>query len=316
MTRGHPGELHFLAFDHRGSFAREILGTGEDLTEDQIERVRAAKRLVFDGALRAASRIAPRERVGVLVDEHFGGDIPALALENGITLAVAVERSSRDVFEFEYGEAFRAHIERLDPTFAKVLVRFNVEGDADVNAVQLERLKPLAEFVGPGRWKLMYELLVPPTEAQLGRFGGDRERYRRELRPELIRRGIAATQDAGIEPDIWKLEGVDRLEDAAAIVAQVRCGAERQDVRCLVLGAGAPQQRVEHWLDVAARTEGYGGFAIGRSIWSDPVRRHLDHELSGEETSAIIASRFERFVERWDSMRSSDPARGSADSLE
>lgn len=314
MALGYSGELFFLAFDHRASFAREVLGTKKGLTDAQVDRVRDAKRMLFDGLLRAVSDGAVlRDQAAVLVDEQFGGDVLRLALERGVAVAIAVERSGRQVFELEHGAEFREHLESIEPTFAKALVRFNVEGEPEDNARQLERLRTLSDYLVSRACKLMYELLVPPTAAQLGQTGEDRDRFARERRPELIVKGMAAAQEAGIEPDVWKVEGVDAPEDAAALVERARSGSGREDVGLFVLGAGASDERIAGWLDVAARTEGYRGFAIGRSIWRDAAKRYLDGELARDEAAATVALRFGALVARW---RDAKDARSSTDQLE
>lgn len=54
-----------------------------------------------------------------------------------------------------------------------------------------------------------------------------------------MRRAIEAIQNAGIEVDIWKIEGVEEREDAARLAEQARVGEGRQGVKCVVLGRGA-----------------------------------------------------------------------------
>ena len=119
---------------------------------------------------------------------------------------------------------------------------------------------------------------MPAETAQLQAVGGDTERYDAELRPELMRRAIAEIQDAGIEVDIWKIEGVDERSDCEMLVAQARTGG-RDGVVCVVLGRGADDAKVDHWLAQAAPVEGFIGFAIGRSIWWDPLKAYVDGKI-------------------------------------
>ena len=281
--------LFFLAFDHRGSFAREVLGEGG--ADDAA--VAAVKRLVFGGLELAAERGVAGGRPCVLIDEQYGGAVPALAREHGIPVAVAVERSGQDEFQFEYGEEFGEHLERLRPDWAKVLVRYNPAGDAAVNANQRRRLRRLGDHLAATGRGYLFELLVPPTADQLA-AAGSAEAFRREQRPRLIEGAIAELREAGIEPDIWKLEGIDAVADATRIANLCREGG-REDVACVVLGAGAEDELVEHWLAVAAASPGWEGFAIGRSIWREPVRRYLDGECDAQELREEVADRFARF---------------------
>src|SRR5438876_803734 len=114
--------------------------------------------------------------------------------------------------------------------------RFGIEGDPTP-----EETERIADR------KFLFELLVPAEEGQLASVGGDTDRYDAELRPELMRRTIAEFQDAGVEADIWKIEGVDTREDCERIAAQARVGG-RDGVVCVVLGRGADDAKGDHWL--------------------------------------------------------------------
>ena len=179
------------------------------------------------------------------MDERFGAGILRDATAKGLITACPAEKSGRDEFDFEYGEDFARHIETVDPTFCKVLVRYNPEGDCALNRRQAARLKRLSEFLAAAnRSRFMFELLVPPEKAQLDKLKGDRKAYDRELRPSLMIRAICEFQDWGIEPDIWKLEGLGRRQDCEAIVAAARSGG-RSQVGCIVLGRGEDEVKVQ-----------------------------------------------------------------------
>lgn len=298
MTLGHSGSLYFLAFDHRGVFARSVLDTSDEPTPQQEATIIDCKSLIFEGLERSieSGRIAPG-RVGVLVDELYGADVARSGKAAGVVVTMPVEMADQELFTFDHGEAFGEHIEAFDPDFAKVLVRYNVGGDPAGNRVQAERLAELSAWLRARDRRFLFELLVFPTDAQLADAGGDVLRYELEARPELIRRAMAELQDAGVEPDVWKLEGIDADEEAARTVEVARRGEGRGRVICTVLGAGAGQDRVDHWLGVAARTEGFEGFAIGRSIWREPLRDYLAGTISRAEAAEQIAKAYERFVD-------------------
>lgn len=268
MALGYDGKLYILAFDHRGSFQKKMFGIEGDPTPEETARIADAKHLIYEGMVKAADTGAVHENnVGVLVDEQFGGDIPQQAKSRGLKLAMPVEKSGQNEFDFEYGDEFGAHIESFNPDFSKVLVRYNPDDDDELNRRQLARLKTLADWLHAGDRKFLFELLVPATDDQLASVDGDTDRYDAELRPELMRRSIVETQDFGIEVDIWKIEGVDAAEDAETLARQTRTGSGRENVVCVLLGRGASDDKVDHWLRVAAPIEGFVGFAIGRSIW-------------------------------------------------
>jgi myo-inositol catabolism protein IolC len=297
MALGYHGKLYILAFDHRGSFQKKMFGIEGVPTAAETETISDAKRLIFEGMLEAVHRGAEAGATGVLIDEQFGSDIPSRARERGLKLAMPVEKSGQNEFDFEYGDEFGAHIERYDPDFSKVLVRFNPDDpDTEMNARQLQRLKRLADWLHEHDRKFLFELLVPATEAQLASVDGSSDRYDVELRPELMRRAIAAIQDAGIEVDVWKIEGVDERSDAEMLATQARTGPGREGVTCVLLGRGASTEKVEQWLEIAAPVEGFIGFAIGRSIWWDALKGFLDKALAREDAAATVADNYLHFV--------------------
>lgn len=300
MGLGYDNKLYILAFDHRGSFTKRF-GFGGDPTPEEMERLTDGKHLIFEGIEVALGRGADPSVTGALVDEQFGGPskVPEQAKAKGIKLAMPVEKSGQNEFDFEYGEDFGAHIESFDPDFSKVLVRSNPDGDAELNKRQAERLRRLSEWLHEHDRKFLFELLVPAEEEQLASVGGDADRYDAELRPELMRRAIADFQAAGVEADIWKIEGVDSRGDCERIADQCRSGG-RDGVVCVVLGRGADDAKVDHWLREAAPVGAYVGFAIGRSIWGDPLDAFIGGNLSREDAAAQVADNYQRFIEVYD----------------
>jgi 5-dehydro-2-deoxygluconokinase len=297
MALGYDGKLYILAFDHRGSFQKKMFGIEGEPTAEQIETIADAKRLIFEGMLKAVEEGAEAGATGVLVDEQFGSDIPSRAREHGLKLSMPVEKSGQNEFDFEYGADFGAHISDFDPDFSKVLVRYNPDDpDTEMNGRQLGRLKELSDWLHAHDRKFLFELLVPATEEQLASVDGDTDRYDAELRPELMRRAIEDSQNAGIEVDVWKIEGVDEQSDAAMLAEQARSGPGREGVTCVLLGRGASTEKVEQWLREAAPVDGFVGFAIGRSIWWDALKGFLGNELERDAAAAKIAENYLHFV--------------------
>jgi myo-inositol catabolism protein IolC len=296
MQLGYDGKLYILAFDHRGSFQTKFFGIEGEPDPEQTAIIADAKHLIFEGLLRAAGAGAEASVTGVLVDEQFGSTVPTEARERGLILAMPAERSGQKMFDFQYGEDFGAHIEANDPDFTKVLVRYNPDGDGPENREQLLKLKRLSDWLKQHDRRFLFELLVPAEDAQLQSVGGDGERYDAELRPELMRRAIEEIQDAGVEVDVWKIEGVDERSDCEMLVAQARAGG-RDGVVCVVLGRGADDAKVDHWLSQAAPVDGFVGFAIGRSIWWDPLKAYVDGKIERAAGAQTIAANYLRFIE-------------------
>jgi 5-dehydro-2-deoxygluconokinase len=304
MALDYHGKLYILAFDHRGSFQKKMFGIEGDPTPEETEKISDAKHLIYEGMEEAVRRGAEAGATGVLVDEQFGGEIPEQAHQSGLKLAMPVEKSGQNEFDFQYGEDFGQHIEKFDPDFSKVLVRYNPDDpDTEMNREQLGRLKVLSDWLHEHDRKFLFELLVPATDEQLAEVDGDSDRYDVELRPELMRRAIEDAQDFGIEVDVWKIEGVDEREDAVTLAEQARSGEGREGVTCVLLGRGAATEKVEQWLQAASTVEGFIGFAIGRSIWWDALKGFLDEGLDGEAAASQIADNYLHFVGVWEHAR-------------
>jgi 5-dehydro-2-deoxygluconokinase len=295
--RGYQKPLYILPFDHRGSFETGMFGWKGDLTPEQTAQIAAAKRVIYDGFMEALDKGAPREKGAILVDEQFGAAILHDAAAAGFTFACPAEKSGQEEFDFEYGEEFAAHIEKIHPTFCKVLVRYNPEGDAALNREQAARLKRLSGYLhAANRSLFMFELLVPAEKAQLEKVRGDKKAYDRELRPQLMVGAIKQLQDAGVEPDVWKIEGLDRREDCAKMVATARADG-RDAVSCIILGRGEDDQKVREWLTTAASVPGFIGFAVGRTDFWDPLVNWRDKKITRETAVSQIAGHYREFVD-------------------
>jgi myo-inositol catabolism protein IolC len=235
MTLGYDKPLYLLAFDHRGSFEHDLFQASLPLSDEIRAGIVDAKQLIFEGFEQSRDRGAPHEAAGVLVDEEFGAGVARQARTSGSVLAMPVEKSGLAEFDFEYGDHFARHIEQFDPTFAKVLVRYNPEGDQALNQRQTERLARLATWLHENDRRFLFELLVPATSDQLTRVGNDPGRYDREIRPDLVVEIVRAMQEGGVEPDVWKVEGLDTHGACARVVAQARTGG-RDGVACVGIG--------------------------------------------------------------------------------
>jgi myo-inositol catabolism protein IolC len=304
MPRGYDRPLYILPFDHRGSFQTKLFGWKPPLSETQTAEVAGTKRVIYDGFKSALGGGVPKDKAGILVDEQFGAAVLRDAKGEGVVTASPAEKSGQEEFDFEYGEAFAHHIDAFDPTFCKVLVRYNPEGDRALNRRQAERLKRLSDFLATrNRSRFMFELLVPAEQAQLDRLKGDKKRYDLELRPRLMVQGIGELQAAGVDPDLWKVEGLDRREDCQAIVAAARAG-NRDQVGCIILGRGEDDKKVLEWLGIAAQVPGFIGFAVGRTTFWGALVAWRNSKMTRDQAVAEIARRYREFTNAFDTARS------------
>jgi myo-inositol catabolism protein IolC len=290
--------LLILAMDHRASFGKSLFGVaGDRPDEGQRAAMQSAKQLIYAGLAQARQQL-PGGRAGVLVDERYGESVIEAARRDGVVLAVPVEHSGRDWFELEWGQDWLEHVASTRPDFAKVLVRDNPAFPAERREQQLRALREVSDALAGLGVPLLYELLVPATDEQRAAAGGETDAYDRDLRPDLVIQVIADNQAAGVEPAIWKVEGLETAEAARAVVSQIRIGG-RDDVCAIVLGRDAPAARLDHWLAVAAPVDGFVGFAIGRSIWEDPIADHNRGTASEDKTASQIAERYLEFARQY-----------------
>ncbi len=196
-------------------------------TADEKRLIQDYKRMIFEGFTLALESHVPKNIAGLLVDEEYGADILREAKRKGLTFAMPVEKSGQEEFDFDYGVNYARHIEEFNPTFVKVLVRFNPAGDATMNQRQLRRLKELSDYLKQKKKPFLFELIVPPTPKQLAELGGSKEAYDQTLRPELMVESMKLIQNAGVEPVIWKLEGVEKPESAKAVVEQAQRNGQK-----------------------------------------------------------------------------------------
>ena len=279
-----------------------MFGWTGTLNPQQSGRIAAAKRVIYDGFTTAVAGGVPKESAGILVDEQFGAAILLDARDSGCITCASAEKSGQEEFDFQFGEEFALHIEAFAPTFCKVLVRYNPDGDPAMNRRQVARLRRLSEYLDGNRSKYMFELLVPATPRQLKDVGADLRAYDQEIRPALMVRAIRDLQDAGVEPDVWKVEGLDRRVDYERIAAVAQRDG-RRDVGCIVLGRAEKEQHVRTWLATAAAVPGFIGFAVGRTTFWDALIALRDEKISREAAVVEIALRYRHWVDVFEQSR-------------
>jgi myo-inositol catabolism protein IolC len=281
-----------LAFDHRNSFRRDFMGLHTDPTPEQQAIMVAAKGVVVDALLAAAPQV-DAGRVVLLIDHEYGGGFVPKAQAGGIRVAMPVEVSGQRELRYVCGGHPDRVIVSYHPDYVKVLVRYNPGGDTAMNTRQRARLRELTNWLDGRPQQLMLELLVPPEDAQLEAVAGDRGRFDREVRAELTATAIRELAGDGLRPRLWKIEGPESREDATLIAETVR--AADPDSACLVLGRGADLAAVQRWLAIAAATDGFTGFAVGRTLWWDALRAYTG---DGDRDTAVsaVATRYLNLV--------------------
>jgi len=268
-TLGYNKNLFVLPFDHRSSFAKLFGFVNQDLSSKEKEIITQAKELIYLAFKKAVERKISKEQAAILIDEEYGDKIICDAISQNYNVILATEKSGQKEFSFEYEDGFKQHIEKYKPTFVKALVRYKSDSDCS-------KLKTLSEYCHESGYKFILEVL---TENKTGN--------------EAIA-AIKEFQNAGIEPDIWKLEGMQKEKEYQDIVLQAQNGS-RQNVKVVILGRGEEQKTVENWIRVGAKVKGVIGFAVGRTVFWEPLIEYKNGKIEKEKAIEIICNNFLHF---------------------
>ena len=294
--KGYLEDLYILAFDHRGTITKGLLGVeGREPTEEEAKKVSELKQIIFDGFLKAKESGITGGEPAILVDETFGLEIQQKAKEMNIKFAAPVEKSGQKVFDFEYGNQYGEKINEVGADFVKILVRWNPDDDEGTRETQGNRVKELSDWLSKNDKKFLLEFLVPATEEQLASVENDQARYDSEIRPKLAVKVVQEMRERGADPDIWKIEGLETVEDCENVAAAIKTG-DRENVMAVVLGRGASDEKVNEWLRAGSSVDGYRGFAIGRSIFWNALKGYHEGEKTKDEAVEEIAESYLGFL--------------------
>lgn len=293
---GYKKPLYILPFDHKTSFITKLFGWDyAALTPEQRAAVADTRMMTYEGFEKALAMGIPKAEAAVLTDEEFGDGVLRAAAKKGFATMVTTEKSGQEMFTFEYGTDWQGHIEKYTPLFIKALIRYNPEGDKEVNKKQLEALQPFVAYGREKGYKVLFEPLIPATQEQLETCKGDKITYDTQLRPQLTVQMIREFQEAGVDPDVWKIEGFTKSSAYEQVVTQARSGEERSEVGVIILGRGGDMAHVDEWIRAGAAVDGVIGFAVGRTVFYDPIEKFHKGELSREAAVKEIADNFYHF---------------------
>jgi 5-dehydro-2-deoxygluconokinase len=293
---GYTKPLYILPFDHRTTFAQKFFNKNsiEDLSSEEHELITEYKKIVYEGFKKAVQNGIPKERAAILIDEEFGDEILKDAKENGFIILLTTEKSGQEEFEFQYGGDFPTHIEKYNPQFVKVLIKYNPEDAQDLKKRQLEKLKTISDFCIVKGFKFLLEVLIIPTKSQNEIIKNSKEEFDNSLRPHLTIRMMKELQTAEVEPDVWKLEGFDSKENYTEIVKVAR-ESGRSSVSLVVLGRGENEEKVDEWLKIGKDVVGIIGFAVGRTVFWQAILDFRNSVKSRDEAVVQISENFTNF---------------------
>jgi len=290
--------LLILPFDHRSSFAKGLLGFKMPLTNAQKKEVTELKKIVYEAFQLSLKKYSHFNWFGILLDEEYGASILREAKKTGTQVCLTTEKSGKEEYQFQYGSAFAAHINRFKPHYVKALVRWNPKNKT-LNARQLKRLKKLSDFCHKNGYEFLFELLIIPTERDLKRAGGVAA-FQKQVRPKMEANAIRVIQKT-VDVDIWKLEGMAKAKWKLVLAAM------KPNARVIVLGRGEDETHVRTWLRDAASFDQIIGFAVGRTVFAKPLKVYIEKRITKKVCIERISKNFSSLVRLWSKERSIKP---------
>ncbi|MBI2613868.1 MAG: DUF2090 domain-containing protein [Candidatus Levybacteria bacterium] len=292
-TLGYKKNLFILPFDHRSSFAKLFGFTNPELSSDEKNIITSAKETIFMAFEKALLKGVPKELGAILIDEEYGDKIIRDAIGKKYNVILTTEKSGQKEFTFEYGDEFGKHIEKYKPTFVKALVHYNPNDDPLSKMRQQQKLEVLSNYCHQNSYKFLFEILVPPTESQLRNVSGNIQRYDTEVRPNLTAKAIEELQNVNVKPDIWKIEGMEEEDSYKIVSLQVQKGGD--NVGIVILGRAENQDKVEQWIKAGNKIKGVVGFAVGRTVFWEPLTQYKNGTIDRDTTIEQISNNFLHF---------------------
>jgi len=273
--------MRVFAFDHRIQI--EQMADDAGVTHEHIGFF---KNLCLDAALSVANG---EPGYGILCDSRLGREALYRAAGTGLWIGHPVEwPASRPLeLEPEIGPDFGGLSEWPSEHVVKVLCFYHPDDPEDLKAEQEGVLSRL--FAACRRNRL--EMLLEVIPSKVGAVDDD-------TTATIIRR----MYEIGIFPDWWKLEPMTSTEAWSKACAAI---SENDPYTrgIVVLGLDAPENQLAASLAEAARFDLVKGFAVGRTIFADTVRKWLAGEITNEEAVADMSARYQRLCQIWDEAR-------------
>ena len=278
-----PKNLFVLPFDHQTGLFKAF-GWTEPITDEQLQFMYESREVIYEGYQYGLTLGIPKESTTILTDDIYGKTVIDNAKRDGTPLIYTLEKSGQPSLVFQH-EDWKDRVIANKPEWIKTLVRYNPEANrVDLDAT-LVNLKIVSDFAKEQNIPFVIEPLVQPTEVQK-----DIPDFDHATRRELTVRMIHEIYNAGIFPTVWKIEGSDVIEfynDAADAIAK-----HDTDARIVVLGRNETLETVSKWVATGAQNDYVIGFAIGRTVFLDAVKKYLSKEITKDEAIKEIGTNF------------------------
>ena len=278
-----PKHLFVLPFDHQTGLWKEF-GWMNPITDDQTALMIKTRDITYQGYQYGLSLGIPVADTAILTDDIYGKNVIEHAKENHHPLIYTLEKSGQPALVFQHND-WQNRVLTNKPQWIKTLVRYNPTASrADLDAT-LVNLKIVSDFAHEHSIPFMIEPLVQPTEPQK-----EISDFDHTMRPDLTVQMIHEIYSAGIAPTVWKIEGSDSAEfytkSADAITSH------DTDARIVVLGRNETLEQVCEWLTVGAQNDFVIGFAVGRTVFLDAIKKYLSGEMTNEDAIKQIGENY------------------------
>lgn len=278
-----PKQLFILPFDHQTGLFKEF-GWINPITDEQTAMMLKTRDITYQGYLYGVALGIPKEYTAILTDDTYGADVIKKAHADKTPVIYTLEKSGQPHLIFQH-ENWEHEIESQQPEWIKTLVRYNPDADKNDLTISIENLKKVSDYSKTHSIPLMIEPLVQPTESQKGIADFDHA-----MRPDLTGRMLEEFYSNGIYPAVWKIEGSDDIEfynKASAVISKYDPNA-----RIVVLGRNETIEKVSEWIAAGAQNDYVIGFAVGRTVFLDAIKKYMSGEFTNTDAINEIGENY------------------------
>lgn len=252
-------DMCILAFDHRRQFVDMCREAGAPLSQ-----IAKAKKLILQAAYQGASALEGKVGgTGILADGTFAQDVLNDITGKDFWIARPVELPSSRPLRFELGNNVGQAIATWPANhIVKCLVFYHPDDDVGLRNEQEQKVMDLYRACCTTGHELLVEI-IPPAGS--------------EVKDDTLSRSIERFYNLGVFPDWWKLPSPSKaawqnISDLIKTRAPYCRGV-------VLLGLDAPVEALKAGFEAAAGQDICKGFAIGRTLFSEPVKAWLRKDI-------------------------------------
>ena len=271
-------ELFLFAFDHRDPIAElaRSIGASDD-------RIPVLKQLLVQAVAETERVRGLAGKVGVLCDDRYGQDALNAATGRGWWIGRPVELPGSNPLVFEHGRSLGTTLQSWPiEHVVKCLVWFHPDEEIETRLENEAQLRALYDAVQITGHELMIEVIPP--------------KHLPDTQQALLR-SIRRLYNLGIMPEWWKLP-----PPAGGTWPALDALIAERDPYCrgvVLLGLNAPIDVLARGFADARGAHNCRGFAVGRSIFSEPARAWLAGTCDDAALIASVRRNYEELIDAW-----------------